>query len=327
MIKNLLRKEEANVMVIVAASMIVVLGMAAFAIDIGYIYTAKNQLQTAADASALAGASGLLYNQAEATNRAIQFAGLNTCINEPVVLSPANISFPTADRINVQANRQLDLFFGRVLGIHTITIDAVAEAEIGVLDGVGGLKPWAIPDLNYPLGAPVVLKAGELGAPGTSSGFFYPVDFPPINRGDPISGAQEYGDNIMYGADEPIFVGDELLVEPGNMIGPTAQGIQYLIDQDPNAYWFSDDEYGQNGGYVSDSDFEGFTSPRIVKIPFYDPNYPPDSGRNTVTVIRLGAFFVEGVSGRNVIGRFMEITSPGFGEGSSSLIKDVRLVK
>jgi len=327
MIKDFLKKQEGNVMVIVAAAMVVVLGMAAGAIDVGYIFTAKNQLQTAVDASALAGASGLLYNQAEATSRAIQFAGMNTCMNDPVVISAANITFPTAERINVQANRQLNLFFGRVLGIDTITITAMAEAEIGILGGVGGLKPWAIPDLNYPLGAPVILKAGELGAEGTASGFFYPVDFPPINRGDPIGGAQQYGDNIMYGADDPIFVGDELLVEPGNMIGPTAAGVRYIIDQDPNAYWYADDDYGQNGGYVADSDFEGFTSPRIVKIPFYDPDYPPDSGRNTVEVIRLGAFFVEGISGRNVMGRFMEITAPGFGDGTGSLIKDVRLVE
>ena len=65
MIKDLFRNKEGNVMVIVAAAMVVVLGMAAVGIDVGYIFTAKNQLQTAVDASALAGASGLLYNQAE----------------------------------------------------------------------------------------------------------------------------------------------------------------------------------------------------------------------------------------------------------------------
>ena len=31
--------------------------------------------------------------------------------------------------------------------------------------------------------------------------------------------------------------GDLLLMEPGNMVGPTTQGIEDLIAQDPDAYW------------------------------------------------------------------------------------------
>ena len=321
-----LKEKKGNVVILVAVSLAVVLGMAALSIDIGYIYTAKNQLQAAVDASALAGASGLIVNQAEATNRAIYYAGLNNCINDPVIIDAGNVTFPTADQIQVSAARNLDLYFGGILGIHMLTIQAIAIAQIGILDGVGGLKPWAIPDLNFTLGEQVLLKAGELGAPGTSSGFFYPVDFPPLNRGTPITGASEYGENIINGAEDPIFVGDILVVEPGNMIGPTAAGVRALIDMDPTAYWQTDPDYGDNGGYVAGSDFEGFSSPRIVKIPFYDPNYPPDSGKNTVEVIRLGAFFLEGVSGRNVMGRFIEITAPGFWGDSASFIMGVKLI-
>lgn len=321
-----LKERKGNVLVLVAASLAVVLGMAALAIDIGYVFTAKNQLQTAVDASALAGASGLIVNQAEATNRAIYYAGLNNCINNPVIIDASNVTFPVVDQVQVTAARTLDLYFGGILGIDMLTIQAVAIAQIGILDGVGGVKPWAIPDLNFTLGEQVLLKAGELGAPGTSSGFFYPVDFPPLNRGTPITGASEYSDNIINGAEDPIFVGDILLVEPGNMIGPTAHGIGSLIDMDPTAYWQFDDSYESNSGYVAGSAYEGYSSPRIVKVPFYDPNYPPDSGKNTVEVIRLGAFFLEGISGRNVMGRFIEITAPGFWGGSASFIKGVKLI-
>jgi hypothetical protein len=217
----------------------------------------------------------------------------------------------------VDATRLLNLYFARVLGMNTANITAAAVAEIASLGGTGDLKPWAIPDLEYTLGDPVTLKAGELGAPGTSSGFFYPVDFPPLNRGTPVGGAQAYGENILYGAQDEVFVGDELLVEPGNMIGPTAHATHELISQDPNAYW--------GGESVDGSAYPGFSSPRIIKIPFYDPNLAPDSGRNTIIIVRLGAFFIEGFRGRNLIGRFIEITTPGT-SGGPSFLQGISLV-
>lgn len=315
---RIIKNEKGNALVIVALAMIVIMGFSALAIDVGAMFTARNQLQAAVDAAALAGASGLLISQGEATNRAITFAGLNNCINQPVAITSADVTFPTPDRVQVQANRPLSLFFASVLGLNTANITAMAVAELGKVVSTGDLKPWAIPDLNYPLGVQVILKAGELGAPGTSSGFFYPVDFPPLNKGNPVTGAQAYLENIMYGASEPVEIGDILLVEPGNMVGPTAAGVNYLIGQDPGAYW--------NGTEVTGSAFPGFSSPRIIKVPFYDPNFPPASGKNTVTVIRLGAFFLEDIQGRNVIGRFIEITTSGTPGGGATTLRIPRLV-
>ena len=316
---KIIKREEGNVLVIIAFAMLVIMGFSAVGIDMGVMLTARNQLQSAVDAAALGGASGLIVSQAEATSRAITFAGLNTCINEPVTITAADVTFPTASRVMVQATRVLNLFFARVLGINSTNITVSAVAGLGILTGTGDLKPFAIPDLNYPLGVQVILKAGALGAPGTSAGFFYPVDFPPINRGTPITGAQAYNYNIINGSDGPIYIGDELLVEPGNMIGPTIHAIDYLMSLDPNASW--------NGTQVVASVYPGSSSPRIFKIPFYDPNFPPDSGRNTVIVIRLGAFFLEGTQGRDVIGRFISITTSGSWGGGPSSLMGVKLVE
>jgi hypothetical protein len=312
-----MKKEKGSVLVIVALAIVVIMGFAALAIDVGVMLTAKNQLQSAVDAAALAGASGLVVSQTKATNRAITFAALNNCINQPVTITAQDVTFPTPNRVRVDATRLLNLYFARVLGMNTANITAAAVAEIATLGGTGDLKPWALPDLEWTLGDLVTLKAGELGAAGTSSGFFYPVDFPPVNRGTPVGGAQAYEENILYGAGDPVFVGDELLVEPGNMIGPTAHATNELISQDPNAHW--------GGESVDGSAYPGFSSPRIIKIPFYDPNLAPDSGRNTVIIVRLGAFFIEGFHGRNLEGRFIEITTSGT-SGGPSFLQGVSLV-
>ena len=178
---------------------------------------------------------------------------------------------------------------------------------------------WAVPDFGWPLGQPVVLKAGSLGAPATDPSFFYPVDFPPLNRGTPIPGAQEYLNNIINGAGSPIYINDILQVEPGNMIGPTNQGVNALMSMDPGARW--------NGSEVVNSAYPGFSSPRILKVPLYDPNYAPDSGRNTVQIIGLAAFFLQGMQGKDVMGVFLEMTTSGsFGNGYSFL-RGVRLVQ
>jgi len=311
--------ENGNVIAITAVAMLVFIGFLSLGVDVGTMMIARNQLQTAADAAALAGASGLVFNQSEATNRAIEFAANNTCMNQSVQISTSDVTFPTSSRVQVQTNQTINLNFAGVIGLPTANISAVAAAEIGTIVGTGGLKPWAVPDFGWSVGEEVVIKSGVLGAPATNPGYFYPVNFPPLNRGTPVPGAQEYESNIVNGADSEIYINDILQVEPGNMVGPTQQGVNYLIDQDPNAYW--------DGSGVANSAFPGYSSPRIIKVPLYDHNLAPDSGRNTVVIVGLAAFFVIDMRGRDVIGVFLEMTTGGtFGNGFS-LLKGVKLVQ
>jgi hypothetical protein len=320
--KKLIKDETGNVIAFTAITMIVLIGFMALGIDVGTMMVARNQLQAAADAAALAGASGLTISQGAATSRAIQFGADNTCMNQSVQVSPTDVTFPTTSRIQVQTHQIINLNFASVIGIPTANISAVAAAEIGTIIGTNGLRPWALPDLNWPLGSPVTLKAGEAGAPNTNPGFFYPVDFPPVNRGNPVEGAQAYEQNIADGSIYDVFIGDSLKIEPGNMVGPTQQGITDLIAQDPYLDWDS----GQNYVYDTQTGQIVDSSPRIIKIPLYDASYTPPSGRNGVRVIGLAAFFVTGIQGRDVTGVFMEYTTTGTpGNGNSSL-KGVKLV-
>ena len=60
-----LKSEKGVTLVYVALLLVVFLGMAALAVDVGYLMVSKNELQNAADAAALAGAS-YLYPQISA---------------------------------------------------------------------------------------------------------------------------------------------------------------------------------------------------------------------------------------------------------------------
>ncbi len=59
------RNESGSVAIITGILMVVLLGFLALAVDIGHLATVKNQLQNAADASALAGARALVYGDSE----------------------------------------------------------------------------------------------------------------------------------------------------------------------------------------------------------------------------------------------------------------------
>lgn len=175
------------------------------------------------------------------------------------------------------------------------------------------------------LGLELTLKADNDSKP--TPGQYHAIDLPPLNRGTPITGADEYRRNIMDCNVASVWPGDHLQLEPGNMTGPTAQGMRELIAKDPDAYW---DPITQS---VQDSDFE--VSPRIVLIPVHDPRIPIESGRNYVQVVKIVAFFMERMTGNDEVkGRFLKVRNPGEpcvagsgGSGATSFTYSLSLIR
>jgi uncharacterized membrane protein len=70
-------RERGSILVFASIALFAVFGFATIAIDVGGILTAKNELQSAVDASALAAASGLTFNQAVAVQRGVALSSRN----------------------------------------------------------------------------------------------------------------------------------------------------------------------------------------------------------------------------------------------------------
>jgi hypothetical protein len=118
-----------------------------------------------------------------------------------------------------------------------------------------------------------------------------------------------------------VSIGDTLFTENGNMIGPTKQGVQDLIALDPNATW------NTSTGQIDNSNYGISGSPRIIRIPFFDPKAPPVSGKTTVQVTNIASLFLESIDGNGMVhARIMLATgqSPG---GSPGALQFVRLIK
>ena len=71
------RNRSGVVAVITAMCLPIFIGFSALALDMSYAYWMRNQLQIAADSSALAGASQLEFDKATITAEAIQYAQIN----------------------------------------------------------------------------------------------------------------------------------------------------------------------------------------------------------------------------------------------------------
>ena len=85
------RRERGQILPIVALALVVMLGISAFAIDVGYAYYAKRQLQSATDAAALAGAQDLpSISTAKAT------AATYASANVPANLATATFTYVTS---------------------------------------------------------------------------------------------------------------------------------------------------------------------------------------------------------------------------------------
>lgn len=265
--------------------------------------------------------------------------------------------FRTTDR-----NNAVPTLIGQVFGVPTVSIGATATAEASPANAETCVMPFTIPDKwrettnpawdpddtfdlyknnGQPLADPdVYIRPGQPGATGYSTAtdtglqlvlktnnqnkvapsFYNPWDLPGS------AGGSDYRDNIANCNTNIVTMGDPMTAEPGNMIGPTQQGVEDLIAKDPAARWDT------ACTCVRDSAFP--ISPRIAVVPLYDPYvYETDkhNGKNaSLTAVNFLGFFIEPMQGNQVVGRITPIGGLVSGNGplaTGAFPKAIRLVQ
>jgi Flp pilus assembly protein TadG len=367
-------------LVFVAVGFMGFLAASMLAIDVGMIMTARNQAQNSADASALAGATALAYDDWDnrsptgpAVKNALAAGLANQVMSANVSLTSADISFPndpTGQPNRVKANvfrdasrgNPVSTLIAQYFGIATANINATATAEASPADSMTCVKPFTIPDRwiekqtppfdpddsfdafaskNKPLANPDVYIGPDDAANYTgydaerdkglqimlkadnntkiAPSFYYPYAIPGS------TGASDFRNNIGT-CNTTVMQFNQLFdPEPGNMVGPTKQGMDDLIALDPNAYWDT-----ATNRVVSTKN----PSPRVVAIPLFDPLYYADgkqNGRNAaLKFVNYLGFFIEPMQGDTVVGRITPIG--GLHKGGSpappaAFPKSIRLVQ
>jgi Putative Flp pilus-assembly TadE/G-like len=141
-------------------------------------------------------------------------------------------------------------------------------------------------------------------------------------------GGDDYRDNIATCNQNLIEIGDTMTPENGNMTGPTHQGTDELVAQDPRARWDTTCKC------VKDSAFR--VSPRIRIVPLYHPvvytqGQLTGKSQPQLEVVNYLGFFVEGVTGGGeVTGRITPITGkiiPGGPAAIGAFAQAIMLVR
>jgi Flp pilus assembly protein TadG len=302
----LFSSEKGVVMVIAALLLVTLMAVAAIVIDVGQLYVTRSRLQAAADAAALAGAYSLINDRNEviASQQAAKYVTSN--LSTQYTYNPQSILATNTFTVNLSS--QVKFFFAPVIGIQNSTVTASATAAANTIIGINNVVPLGVVQQQFQFGQQYTLK---YGAGGGQTG-----NYGALALGG--NGASRYRDNIKYGYSGEVKVGDVLTSEPGNMAGPTDQGVSYRKSLCTHGC-----------SYLTQIEAN---CPRVVIAPVIDAF--PSHGRSSVTVMGFAAFFVEDTKDssskgqKDVIGRFLKWSAIGEGgNGANFGLVNAKLIK
>jgi putative Flp pilus-assembly TadE/G-like protein len=204
------------------------LGVAAFVIDYGMWSVNRSQVQSAADAAALAGAAGIPGGWGTATGYANNEYTKNGKPADTVGISSSTNLAPN-DSVSVSASRSVGTGFAAIFGIHSVTVSGTARATIQSFSQMNGINvmPWGVLQGSYVPGQPYPIYTKDTANANNGA-----ISLPYVNNANcPVpSGASVYSDEIAGTTQVcPVSVGETVDTKPGNNSGPTSQGLNQRI--------------------------------------------------------------------------------------------------
>jgi hypothetical protein len=210
------------------------------------------------------------------------------------------------------------------------------QGELGPHDpGTGFKVPPAIPN-DY--ATEITLKVGD-PHDTINPGWFQALDLSPAADSTcSNSGAACYRDAIAGCAGGTWKIGDFVPKENGNMVGPTDQGTQDLVNLDPNADWDATNKRIINScvGPPYTCSTPGWKlSPRVVAIPVFDLELymaTGGPGNGTVKIVNILGFFVDRYAHGTVTGYLINkketyVAGAGGVAGQASFLKQIILIR
>jgi hypothetical protein len=319
------KSEDGQIVILAALTLVVVLGFAALAIDVGNWLHTKTKLQADADAMALAGAQMLNGTQTGANNgmqKARDYAPLNSVAAGEIVSvvytqDCDGNAVSGFNRITVRLQRNKTSFLAQLVGVADADIGVCATAGklaisgFGATSSNGGVRPFGLEEqcistVGY--GTRITLKFDsgvESRTCNASQGNYGAL------RIDG-SGGSTYETTIKDGSKAPICAQRDpnctnfsFITETGNTIGPTKNGIKYILDNTPTACntwekvvsWDSSTSQAIINPACDpwSSTYTGISS-RLLVIPVVSGMWT-SGGTNPVIVKSFAIVFLEGFAG------------------------------
>jgi Flp pilus assembly protein TadG len=325
--------ERGSILAMSAIGMLSLLLAVGLGVDITHLYLAKNELQNAADASALSGASGLNFDAsgiAIATNRAVQAMNSYEFNNQRVVFTSGNVRFasnlsdfdsgPGMDQ-TAAAGVASTIRFVKVI----TPVSPVPMSFVGFLLGSSrNLTAQAVAGVSAPLntfmGYLPLFLIDDNSLSTLTPGNLYTIRGAPQNSVSPGnyqilaidgSGGADDRTDLASAVQNPVGPGGYVDTKPGVTSGAIRQGINTRFDDyasgmdpadfPPDANIKEGITYQQylSGSPSQSPSHEGVVGRRVVLLPIMKIS-EVESGRTSVQIDHFGAFFLRTkVSGGN----------------------------
>ncbi|MEE9171045.1 MAG: pilus assembly protein TadG-related protein [bacterium] len=244
-VSNLIKETRGQVFVLSALTLPVMVGMGAIAVDVGYVYVARNEMQNAADAGALAGAQILATGgtQSNARATAIQYSTQNMAGLAYLASATTQVNITNGGtQVQVTVNQpNLGLFLAPIIGITTANVRTQATATLNAIGTVppGQTVPLGIYCQNQGSCTGSDLPVGrtfdeamrhcgnQFGTSGSSCPyepetppegevFLVGISPTPIARGNNDA---DFQDQIRNGMPDNVVIGQSLYALPGAQAG------------------------------------------------------------------------------------------------------------
>jgi hypothetical protein len=335
-----MRSKRGATLVLVAIMMTALIGFAGIAVDASRLYVMRAELQTSADAAAIAGIVEV-NNVVENTAPTVAASDV-----EPGTWDFATNSFttlgtwtdPALNSVRVTAHYPGSYTFARIFGGTGQTVNARAIGAIGYVGTTDCLKPWAVSyqtlldalyppagtkDSSYNLTATDIQTLSGMSAPANqvtllngTTNQLTAGNIAQVIVGSPWNGNAAYK-NAITGACPNLEIGPGTILngDPGAGSGQTAQALQTLC--------------GVSGNPTS------FACPGIkIKLAIWDQNNGATGANLTVRVKYVGVFGItqftkgSGSAADQITGYFSTMattgsfsTTPGPTTGSIALVQ------
>jgi Flp pilus assembly protein TadG len=281
------KRHPGQVAIIMTLALPVLLAALALCCDTAVMYVNWQQMQKAADAAALAGATYLALDTTEAKQEAHDYALRNGLTDGEITAIYSDAADTPPRWLTVTASRTVPHFFARVVGIMSAPISVSSTAAIQPVTKAKGLVPIGVNCASglvtqcFAPGASIDLKM-SMNGPGN----WFPVQLD-------APGGNSYRTDIINGSANQIGIGDWINTETGNLIGPTQQGF--------NTRWQEAQQMDPTGSYAS----HVIDNPLVIEVPLVD--WSNVNGKSQVKVSGFGEFWITGVQGAGqVTGEFLQ---------------------
>ena len=299
------------------------LGLAALTTDIGMVAQERRQLQTAADAGAMAAVRRLPGDIDGADTNAEILARDNAAHFVSVATTYSAFGAHGPLKVQVTVNGMAPLGFARIWGRTQQPARATAAATVGSPTAYGrGVMPFGImargstaPPYGLADGEDTVLHTDPQD---NSQGNYHTVE---LDKTTPYSDANNIQGVVSGGGTTSIMsIGDVLRTEPGNAANPEYNALEHYFTCS-HTHADLDASFDSEIGVYTLRDSDGGLCRRMITCPVIavgdslaSPGYDWDSlnGRSgPVVVVGFANYFVESVPERGtLVGQFVQVIDP-----------------